>query len=73
MKLVPVFSSTKLSDVYLVKSMLESANLHVEIFDENISRIAPHHVYGTNGPRLMVPEDQAADAKEIIKEFKENQ
>lgn len=63
---------TNQSDVYFIKSLLEETGIQAEIFDENISRIAPHYSLIVGGPRVVVQEKDAALAKELIQDYLKN-
>ena len=69
MKFITVFRSISLNELNVVKSILESCEIKVFAWDEATGMIAPHYLFWQGGARLVVPEDQADEAKEIVADY----
>ena len=65
MTLVCIHSTPDIQEIYFLHSVLKSEGIEAQILDENISTLAPHLTF-TQGMRLVVNQDNANRAKEII-------
>ena len=67
-KFVEVYAAADITLAYLIKAQLEDADIPVQITNENLQG-----VYCLDGmvPRVLVPESQAEQAKEIIQEMQQ--
>lgn len=69
---VMVFETTDVSLLMLVKSVLEDAGIDYTVQGEEASTLLPLGPFGAGlsrhgfGARIHVPEDQAADAGEVL-------
>lgn len=63
---VEVYAASDVTFAYLMKAQLENAGIEVRIANENLSG-----AYCLDGmvPRVLVPANQAEEAREIIKEI----
>lgn len=66
---VRVFSSTYSFEANLIFSILESNGLHPFIQDEHTVQMQPLYSYAIGGVKVFVPEDEAANAKELIDDY----
>lgn len=65
MNLVTVFSTFNSNEAQLVRARLEAADFHVVLTNEIAALMLP--LYSTTGTvHVQVPEDEAADAKELL-------
>jgi len=66
---VEVFAASDITFAYLMKANLENAGIPVQIDNENLSG-----AYCLDGmvPRVLVPADQAEQAKQIIEEIRQS-
>jgi len=66
---VEVFAASDITFAYLMKANLENAGIPVQIDNENLSG-----AYCLDGmvPRVLVPADQAEQAKQIIEEIQQS-
>ena len=66
---VEVFTATDITFAYLMKSNLEAAGIPVQIDNENLQG-----AYCLDGmvPRVLVPENYAEQAKQIIEEIRQS-
>ena len=66
---VEVFTATDITFAYLMKSNLEAAGIPVHIDNENLQG-----AYCLDGmvPRVLVPQDYAEQAKQIIEEIRQS-
>lgn len=71
MKLVKVYSSVSLNEVYFVKSLLELCEIEAVVFDESLAAIAPHYLFHQGGARLMVREENLQEAAAVVREYKQ--
>lgn len=65
MNLVIVFSAFNSSDAQLVRARLEAANFHAIVTNE-MSALTPAFFSTAGTVHVQVPEDEAADAKELL-------
>ena len=69
---VMVFETTDVALLMLVKSVLEDAGIDYTVQGEEASTLLPLGPFGAGlsrhgfGARIHVPEDQAADAEEVL-------
>ncbi len=65
---VEVYAASDVTFAYLMKAQLENAGIDVRIANENLSG-----AYCLDGmvPRVLVPADQAEEARQILKEIRE--
>ena len=54
----------------MVKSLLESAGIAAEISGEHILDVYPIFFPEQKGIRIVVPEDQAEDAAEVVAQYR---
>jgi hypothetical protein len=66
MKLVTVYRTFSPADAQLVRSRLEAANLQAAVTNELSALSMEGYSLATGGIQVQVPEDQAADARELI-------
>ena len=66
---VEVYAATDITFAYLMKSNLEAAGIPVQIDNENLQG-----AYCLDGmvPRVLVPENYAEQAKQIIEEIQQS-
>ena len=66
---VEVFAASDITFAYLMKANLENAGITVQIDNENLTG-----AYCLDGmvPRVLVPADQAEQAKQIIEEIRQS-
>ena len=66
---VEVFAASDITFAYLMKANLENAGIPVQIDNENLTG-----AYCLDGmvPRVLVPADQAEQAKQIIEEIRQS-
>jgi len=69
---VKVFVAMYPTEATIVKSMLESSGLSPIIFDEMTIALQPFYSTAIGGVKILVPEDEAEDAKVIINEYLNN-
>lgn len=67
-KYVEVYTASDITFAYLMKANLESAGISVQIGNENLQGA---FCFDGMVPNVLVPEDQAAQAKQIIAEVLE--
>jgi hypothetical protein len=66
MKLVTVHRSFSPADAQLVRSRLEAAQFHAVVMGELAALSMDGYSLATGGIRVQVPEDEAADATELL-------
>ena len=66
--LVEIYSSCELSEVLCAQSYLESYNIYTLLLNEHHGTINNWFVLALGGFRLAVLSDDAADAKQLLKE-----
>jgi hypothetical protein len=68
-KYVEVYAASDITFAYLMKANLETAGIPVQIDNENLQG-----VYCVDGmvPRVLVPETQEEQAKQIIEEIQQS-
>ena len=66
MKLVTVYRTFSSADAQLIRSVLEASDIPAMVADELSSLSMEGYSMSTGGIRVQVPEEQAADAREII-------
>ncbi|MGE0268629.1 MAG: DUF2007 domain-containing protein [Candidatus Omnitrophota bacterium] len=71
MKLVKVYSSISLNEVYFVKSILESCEIESVVFDESLAAFAPHYLFHQGGARLMVREEDVQEAAAVVRDYEQ--
>lgn len=69
MNLVHVYSSVSLNEVNYVRSFLESNGIEAVVFDEATAAIAPHYLFPQGGAKVMVREEDAAQARALIRDY----
>ena len=67
MDLKTVFRAFNSAEAQLVRSQLEAAEFTVFVADETSALSMEGYVLGAGGIRVQVPEDQEADATELLK------
>ena len=70
---VPIFETTNVSLLLVVKSVLDASNINYTVQGEEASSLLPLGPFGQGisnrhgfGARIHVPEDQADDARELL-------
>jgi hypothetical protein len=66
MKMVTVFSAFNPADAQMVRCRLEAAGFYAEVKGELSALSIEGYALAAGGIHVQVPEDQAADAKELI-------
>lgn len=66
MNLVTVFKAFSPADAQLVRSRLEAAGFHAEVFGELSALSMEGYSVATGGIRVQVPESEAAEAKAFL-------
>jgi hypothetical protein len=66
MKLVTVYRSFSSADAQLIRSRLEAAGLDAMVINELSGLNIDGYAMAAGGIQVQVPEDQVADAREII-------
>lgn len=66
MNLVTIFKAFSPADAQLVRSRLEAAGFHAEVFGELSALSMEGYSVATGGIRVQVPESEAAEAKEFL-------
>ena len=67
MDLKTVFRAFNSAEAQLVRSQLEAAEFTVFVADETSALSMEGYVLGAGGIRVQVPEDQEADATDLLK------
>ena len=67
MDLKTVFRAFNSAEAQLVRSQLEAAEFIVFVADETSALSMEGYVLGAGGIRVQVPEDQEADATDLLK------
>ncbi len=69
-RFIEVFTASDITFAYLMKANLENAGIPVQIANENLQG-----AYCIDGmvPRVLVPEEYAEQARQIISEIQESQ
>ena len=67
MDLKTVFRAFNSAEAQLVRSQLEAAEFTVFVADETSALSMDGYVLGAGGIRVQVPEDQEADATDLLK------
>ncbi len=67
MSLVTVYRTFSPADAQLIRSRLEAADLQASVAHELSALSMGGYAQGAGGILVQVPEDQAEDAREIIK------
>ena len=67
MDLKTVFRAFNSAEAQLVRSQLEAAEFTVFVADETSAWSMEGYVLGAGGIRVQVPEDQEADATDLLK------
>ena len=67
MELVTVFTAFNPMDAQLVRSRLEAANLQASVLHELSALSMEGYALAAGGIQVQVPEEQAEEAREIIK------
>jgi len=65
-----VFAAIFHDEALVVKSLLESAGLTPQIFEDSIPNAVPLYPTSSCGIRICVPDDELDDAKAIVADFK---
>ncbi|MCA9393946.1 MAG: DUF2007 domain-containing protein [Candidatus Omnitrophica bacterium] len=71
MELVAVYTSHRINEVHFMQSLLESYGIKAVVFNDTLAAIAPHHVFGQGGARLMVRDDDRTEALKIVRQYEE--
>lgn len=66
MKMIKLTEVNSISEAYLIRSVLESNGIKVELKDENALVLQPDIVFGIQGIEILVEETNLAKAKEVI-------
>ena len=66
MRLVTVFQAFSPAEAQLVRSRLEAAGFHAVVTNELSALSMDGYSMATGGVLVQVPEDEAADARELI-------
>lgn len=66
MKLVTVYTSFSSADAHLIRSRLEASNFHAVVMHELSALSMDGYSLAAGGIRVQVPEEEAADARELI-------
>jgi hypothetical protein len=66
MNLVTVHTSFSPADAQLIRSRLEASGFHAIVTHELSSLSMEGYSMSTGGIRVQVPEDEAADARELL-------
>ena len=67
-----IFSSSAISEVNIVKSLLENEGIEAYIFNEHINNVMPHIGFATGGIQLFINESDIRDASKIIDGYLKN-
>lgn len=68
MELVPVYNSTHLTEIAVIKSKLEAGNIDLFVQNYEHAQMAHIDILALGGMNILVPESQVEDALEIINE-----
>ena len=66
MKLITVLNTFQPSEAQLIRSRLEAAGFHPEIFNELAALSMEGYSLATGGIQVKVPEPEAADVRELL-------
>lgn len=66
MKLVTVFTAFSPADAQLIRSRLEASNFHAVVTHELSALSLDGYSMAAGGILVQVPEEEAADAKELL-------
>lgn len=66
MKLVTIYKAFTPADAQLVRSSLEAAKLHPFVADELSALSLDGYAMAAGGIRVQVPENEAAEARQLI-------
>ena len=66
MKLVTIYTALNPADAQLIRSRLEAAEFHPFVAGEIAALSIDGYAQAAGGIRVQVPEDEAADAKEVL-------
>jgi len=66
MNLVTVYRTFSPAEAQLIRSRLEAAGLHANVAHELSAFSMEGYTMTTGGVRVQVPEEEAADARELI-------
>ena len=66
MEPVVVYRTFSIADAHVVRSSLESAGFHPEVLGELASLSMEGYSMATGGVRVMVPGEEAEEARELI-------
>ncbi len=67
MELITVYTALNPADAQLARSRLDAAGFHAEIAHELAALSMDGYAMAAGGIRVQVPEDQAADARELLR------
>lgn len=67
MELITVFTAFNPADAQIARSRLEAAGFHAEIAHEVAALSMEGYAMAAGGIRVQVPEDEAADARELLR------
>ncbi len=65
-----VFSAMFHDEALVVKSLLESAGLNPQLFEDSIPNAVPLYPTSVFGIRVCVPDDEMEDAESIVADFR---
>jgi len=68
-----VFTTANNIEAGIVRGVLESHGIEVHVFDENIGRMQPFFNLAIGGIKLVVPDQQLKEAREILKIYSKSQ
>ena len=66
MSSVTVYTAFNPADAHLVRSRLEAAGFHAVVTNETAALTIEGYAMAAGGVRVLVPESEAADAKEFL-------
>jgi hypothetical protein len=71
MELVPVTTATDIGLAAILRGMLESAGIEAVVQDIGLNSVYPN-IPGLSGFQILVPEDDAARARDLLDQADEN-
>lgn len=70
--MITLATFSRLSDAFLLRSMLEANEIAAFIPDENTCQVDWNYINALGGVRVQVADEQVAAATEILAEFRSN-
>jgi hypothetical protein len=70
--MITLVTLSRLTDAFLLRSMLQASNIPAFIPDENTCQVDWKYINAIGGVRVQVPSEFLESSNEILKEFKEN-